>query len=78
MTASKHRKAHHLEEERVLFFFKNELSARKAILGAVYNLTSRVLAGVIAGIVAASIVQNTQQQQNHTHPTVTDRVEQLR
>ena len=65
------------QDKRVLFFFKSQLSARKAILGAVYNLTSRVLAGIIAGAIGASIVQNSQTTQQPT-PTITKGVEQLR
>lgn len=59
---SQHRKHHHiLEEDRFLFFFKSEEKATKAILGAVYNLSSRVIAGVLAGfIVAHAFAPNTQ------------------
>lgn len=50
---SQHRKHHHVNEgpDRVLIFWKNNEKARKAIAGAVYNLTSRVIAGVIAGVI---------------------------
>lgn len=39
----------------VLIFWKNHLKARKAILGAVYNFTSRVAAGVVAGFIMSQL-----------------------
>ena len=71
-STTKHRKAHHVEEReeredsRVLVFFKTHEKARKAIIGAAYNLASRVLAGVIAGWIITSYVSPP--QPNVTQP----------
>ena len=50
-----------MKQNGYLFFFKTEEKATKAILGAFYNLTSRVLAGVIAGLIVANTVTPPQQ-----------------
>lgn len=41
--------------KRVLFFWKTQRQARKAILGAVYNFTSRVAGGVVAGVIITQL-----------------------
>ncbi len=43
---------------RYLVFYKSQAKARKAIAGAVYNLASRVVAGVIAGCIVMNIQAN--------------------
>ena len=39
----------------VLLFWKNNLKARKAIVGAAYNFISRVAAGVAAGFIMSQL-----------------------
>ncbi len=43
---------------RYLVFYKSQAKARKAVAGAVYNLASRVVAGVIAGCIVMNIQGN--------------------
>jgi len=66
---SQHRRQHHVDEgpDRVLIFWKNNLKARKAIAGAVYNFTSRVIAGVAAGLIMSQL-NPTVLQQNQVTP----------
>ena len=46
-----------VHSDRVLIFFKNTEKARKSILGAGYNLLSRVVAGVVAGFILTSTIE---------------------
>jgi len=65
---SQHRRHHHINEgpDRVLIFWKNNLKARKAIAGAVYNFTSRVIAGVAAGLIMTQLNLDSPPQQQVT------------
>ena len=44
--------------DRYLHFYPNKRKAHKAWLGALYNLCSRVAAGVIAGLIATTLTPN--------------------
>ncbi len=37
-------------------FWKNRNKATKAVTGAVFNFTSRVLAGVLAGVITSNVM----------------------
>ena len=55
---SKHRRQFHSGDAldaNYLVFFKNREKFIKSVFGAMFNLTSRVLAGVIAGLIISYV-----------------------
>lgn len=55
---SKHRREFHTgdaTQSHYLVFFKNREKFIKGAAGAIFNLTSRVLAGVIAGLIISYV-----------------------
>lgn len=44
-----------MTDSRVMVFWKNHHKARKEIIGALYNFTSRVAGGVVAGIIITQL-----------------------
>ena len=67
---SKHRRHHHTGDgDRVLVFWKTPQKARKAILGALYNMGSRIISGVIAGVIMTQFINAPTQDRTNVPST---------